>query len=151
MVFVNTVINRILKIIACIILFSFYSFAQEKEVIWENSLEPTIPFTVSIFGTNQGLIQNQIDDIVVKESNSFLMSTANGIVEFNGLSFKNILKYKKYRDGTFRKLVYCKKRNSLFAIDNVNMLYEVSPRFHQINLNSESVYAITLRDRKSVV
>lgn len=144
MVFVNTVINRIFKIIACIILFSFYSFAQEKEVIWENSLEPTIPFTVSIFGTNQGLIQNQIDDIVVKESNSFLMSTANGIVEFNGLSFKNILKYKKYRDGTFRKLVYCKKRNSLFAIDNVNMLYEVSPRFQQINLNSESVYATTL-------
>lgn len=144
MVFVITVINRILKIIACIILFSFYSFAQEKEVIWENSLEPTIPFTVSIFGTNQGLIQNQIDDILVKESNSILMSTANGIVEFNGLSFKNILKYKKYRDGTFRKLVYCKKRNSLFAIDNVNMLYEVSPRFHQINLNSESVYAITL-------
>jgi hypothetical protein len=143
-VFVNTVINRILKIIACIILFSFHSFAQEKEVIWENSLDPNIPYTVTIYGTNQGLIQNQIDDIEVKDANSFLLSTGNGIVEFNGLNFKNILKYKKYRDGTFRKLAFCKKRNSLFAIDNLNMLYEILPRFQQINLNSESVYATTL-------
>ncbi len=134
----------ILKIIGCIIFFSFHSFAQEKEVIWENSLDPNIPYTVTIYGTNQGLIQNQIDDIEVKEANSFLMSTGNGIVEFNGLNFKNILKYKKYRDGTFRKLAFCKKRNSLFAIDNVNMLYEILPRFQQINLNSESVYATTL-------
>jgi hypothetical protein len=136
--------NMILKIIGCIIFFSFHSFAQEKEVIWENSLDPNIPYTVTIYGTNQGLIQNQIDDIEVKEANSFLMSTGNGIVEFNGLNFKNILKYKKYRDGTFRKLAFCKKRNSLFAIDNVNMLYEILPRFQQINLNSESVYATTL-------
>lgn len=113
--------NMILKIIGCIIFFSFHSFAQEKEVIWENSLDPNIPYTVTIYGTNQGLIQNQIDDIEVKVANSFLMSTGNGIVEFNGLNFKNILKYKKYRDGTFRKLAFCKKRNSLFAIDNVNM------------------------------
>lgn len=125
-------------------MFSFHSFAQEKEVIWENSLDPNIPYTVTIYGTNQGLIQNQIDDIEVKDANSFLMSTGNGIVEFNGLNFKNVLKYKKYRDGTFRKLVFCKKRSRLFAIDNINQLYEILPRFQQINLNSESVYATTL-------
>lgn len=35
MVFVNTVINRIFKIIACIILFSFYSFAQALPIEFE--------------------------------------------------------------------------------------------------------------------
>jgi len=141
---VSQAINRMLKIIGCIISFSFYSFAQEREVIWESSLDPTIPFTVSVFGTNQGLIQNQIDDIEVKDANSFLVSTANGIVEFNGVSFNEIFKNKKYRDATFRKLVFSKKRNHLFAIDNTNMLFEISPQFQYININSERVFATAL-------
>jgi len=144
MVFSNKAITRLLKITGCIVLFSCCSFAQEKEVIWENSLEPTIPFTVSIYGTNQGLIQNQIDDIEVKDANSFLMSTAHGIVEFNGINFKEIFKNKKYRDATFKKLLFCKKRTSLFAIDHANSLYEVFPSFQAIHLNSENVFAATL-------
>lgn len=144
MVFVNTVINRILKIIACIILFSFYSFAQEKEVIWENSLEPNIPFTVSMYGKNQGLIQNQIDDIFVKDNNSFLLNTANGVLEFNGIKFNDFFKNKQFKDSKFRKYIFSKKRNSLFAIDNSNLLYEISPSIQHINLNSETIFCSVL-------
>lgn len=138
-------INKTLQVIGCFVSFSYGVSAQEKEVIWENSLDPTIPFTVSVFGTNQGLIQNQIDDIEAKNANSFLMSTAHGIVEFNGVNFKEIFKNKKYRDATFKKLLFCNQRASLFAIDHANRLYEVFPSFQPIHLNSENVFAATLK------
>lgn len=137
-----------LSLIIMVYFFSLFHicFAQNKEVIWDNSLDPNFPFTVSIFDTNQGLLQNQIDDFEVKDANNIYFRTLGGIMKFNGSNFEIIANNKKIKNYTFRKLVYCKKKNILFAIDNLNNLYQIFPTFKQINLNSEIVISSILNE-----
>ncbi|MCD6068614.1 MAG: hypothetical protein K0S33_3440 [Bacteroidetes bacterium] len=76
-----------------------FSHAQGFGSLVEQSLDLKNSFTITQYSTKHGLPQSQVIDIFSKKSGELILSTANGIVLFNGSEFKELdsdVKYKKF-------------------------------------------------------
>ncbi len=91
-----------------------------------------LPFTISNYGTRHGLPQNQIVSISAKKDGELVLSTANGIVSFDGQSFNPFIKNNAYLRGIYSKTFFDDKNEILYGIENGQFLNEIHPKFKTI-------------------
>jgi ligand-binding sensor domain-containing protein len=101
--------------------------------IVEQSLTDTKKFTITQYSTKEGLPQNQINEIIAKTNGALVLSTTNGIVEFNGYDFKQPQNLESIRKVNFHKLYWSEKHQILSGKANDGQFYTVSPTFKLIN------------------
>jgi hypothetical protein len=162
-------ICRLLSGILCSLsfLFSSYStFAQPLGKLIESSLNTDSPFTIRIYGTEDGVPQHQIAAMIPDKTGNLLIGTANGLVQFNGQTFIDINPTDESRKILCIKMFLDKKNNILYGINNRSQLFQISPvtkillkednlgaSFHHdsvVYVNSKKEFRISkLRSKKS--
>jgi ligand-binding sensor domain-containing protein len=88
-----------------------------------------IPFTISQFSTKQGLPQSQVIDLIAKKNGALIISTANGIVEYNGSDFKDFIVGNKYKEHIYTKLLWHEKTQQLFGNELAGNCYLLYPKY----------------------
>ncbi|MCC6372311.1 MAG: histidine kinase [Bacteroidia bacterium] len=117
--------------------------SQVKGRFNELSLQLTIPFTVTQFSTRDGLPQNQVTEIIPRNGQSLLLNTANGIVTFNGYSFKTLINDSTYKKQFFHKVEYMAKNKFVFGCDLARDFFMLSPTYKKINIAGLKVHNFT--------
>jgi sensor histidine kinase YesM len=140
--------RRWLNSLLTIICFIVPCYGQDSGQLLDKSLNLFSPFTVTQYSTKNGLPENQVLDIIEGSDNKLIISTANGIVEFNGSEFKPFLSYREYKDHMYTKLTWLKKYNRLFGEEMDGTLYLLYPGYTLIDkavattFNNDSIYFI---------
>jgi len=106
--------------------------AQTNGKLIEQSLSLKIPFTVTQYSTKQGLPQSQVLNIIPKKNGNLLLSTVNGIVEFNGIDFKPVIKDDAYKTHIYTKLMLHEKTSQLFGEELDGAAYLLVPGYKMI-------------------
>ncbi len=91
-------------------------FGQLRGKIEERSNISDFPFSITAYGIQYSLPQNQIGDMV-KDSitGELVFSTANGIVRFNGYEFKNFREHVSFRRTIFTRIFYCPLKKAFYG------------------------------------
>jgi len=100
-------------------------FGQQDGQFIEQNRNRNIPFTVVRYGTKHGLPQNQVLDIVARKNGNIILSTANGIVEYNGTTFSEFNPGKDEQKNFQTRLFWDEETQQLFGL-------ELSIRFNTI-------------------
>lgn len=123
-------------------------FAQTSGKLIEQSLSLRIPFTVTQYSTKQGLPQSQVLNIIPKKNGNLLLSTVNGIVEFNGIEFKPVIKDDAYKAHIYTKLMLHEKTGQLFGKELEGPAHLLVPGYKMINkcrascIQKDSIFCI---------
>ena len=112
------------------------TFAQTAGQFVEGSQQANIPFTITNYNTKHGLPQNQITDIVPKQNNELILSTANGIVSYDGYTFTDFIENSSYKKELYIHLIYSEKYRKLYGL-------KLGGRFYEINPKSVFLYSFT--------
>lgn len=120
------------------LLVSVSVFSQNSGKFIEESQDIKVPFTITQYSTKEGLPQSQVLDIVSKKDGSLLISTANGVVEFNGYQFKNIQNNNNYKNQVYVKLYWHEKTKQLFGSELGGSIYQIYPIYKPINIVNAS-------------
>ncbi len=129
------------------IVYSFNLYSQiAGGTIWEKSLKSNFPYTITQYGANQGLIQNQINDIHITKNNKMIISSLNGLMTFNGFEFKDLNIKETYKKHLFVNIFTYNK--NLFSVDGANKLYQLLPYFKQIHIFNESILSIVINEHQ---
>lgn len=89
--------------------------SQVKGHLIEESLDLQFPFTVYQFSTKEGLPQNQVVSMVAKKNGNLVISTANGIVEYNGIGFRPFIDRDEYKSTIVWYLFWHEKSSQLIG------------------------------------
>ena len=116
-----------------LLLYSMAGFSQTSGQLLEASLDPRIPFTVTRYSSKQGLPQSQVISILPKKNGNLLISTANGLVECNGIVFKPVVKDGEDKAFIFTKLFLHEASGHLFGERLNGPLHALAPDFRQLN------------------
>lgn len=122
-------------------------YSQEKGELIEQTLDAYIPFTIIQYSTKNGLPQNQVIDIIADEKGELILSTANGIVRFNGHEFKTFIKGIDYKSNRFKKLFWHAKSGTLSGLEYDGSFFSIFPYFKNISgsvINDEQVCDATI-------
>lgn len=123
-------------------------FGQEEGELIEQTLDPYTPFTVIQYSTKNGLPQNQVINITTDEKGQLILSTANGIVMFNGREFKTFIKGIDYKANRFRRLFWHNELKILSGIEYDGSFFCIYPIKQKIDgeiINNENVCDATLQ------
>lgn len=131
---------KFFKILVALIFTKLGSIAQTSGQLIEASLDIKIPFTVTQFYTKHGLPQNQVIDIVAKNNGALILSTADGIVEFNGTEFKPVTKNNSYKKHFVTKLLWDEETKSLFGYNLTGDFVQILPRYEVSNSHASCIY-----------
>lgn len=112
-----------------IIFYFFSSFSQTNGHLIEQSLGIKVPFTITQYSTREGLPQSQVAEIEVKKNGHLIISTANGIVEFNGVSFKSMKISDECKKHIFTKLFWVDDSQTLIGTETGASLSQIYPSF----------------------
>lgn len=114
--------------IACFIFPGSHSaHAQLLGKLIESSLNSTSPFTIRVFGTEDGVPQHQISAMIPDKTGNLIIGTANGLVEFNGQTFADINPTDESRKILCTKMFLDPKSNILYGLNNRSRLFQISP------------------------
>ena len=116
-----------------LLFFSATYCAQNSGQFLDKSLDLFSPFTVTQYSTKNGLPENQVLDIIDGRNGKLIISTANGIVEFNGTEFKSFLNYNEYKEHMYTKLTWVNKHNLLFGEELDGALHILYPTYKLID------------------
>jgi len=89
-------------------------YAQTGGQFIEASEDLRYPFTVTQYSTKHGLPENQATDIIQKANGLLVITTANGVVEYNGSEFTPLLD-NFYNSRIFARLSWHEGTRQLFA------------------------------------
>ena len=109
-----------------------FSIAQQAGNFIEKSQSVYIPFSITSYGTKHGLPQNQILDIIAKKDGELIISTANGIVEYNGSEFYDILQNRAYKKYVHNRLYWHEQTKHLYSMEFGGTFLELSPNYKTI-------------------
>ena len=119
--------------------------AQVESATWTKSLDLKIPFTITRYSTKSGLPENHILKIIKKKDNSLFLSTANGVVSFNGYEFKPVTKDPRYRKQFLSEVIYDSLYDRLYAIDGGSKVLTLSPSYQEWVVPNENFTSGSLR------
>lgn len=71
---------------------------------------------------------------------SLLLYTSNGIVVFNGFSFKPLITDSSYKKQFFMKLIYLPAKGEVIGCDMDKNLFQLFPAYKKINLGKKNAY-----------
>lgn len=74
-------------LISVLCFFTQPSFSQSTAFLSEKSITPTLPYSVQIWNTENGLPQNSINSITQTKDGYLWLATFDGLVRFDGVSF----------------------------------------------------------------
>jgi ligand-binding sensor domain-containing protein len=97
----------------------------------EAGLDNKCPFTITAYSTKQGLPQSQVVDIHPKRDGSLIVTTANGIAEYDGHDFREFIPNSQYKAHMYHKVLWDEQTQRLFAA-SYNGLYSLFPRYSQL-------------------
>ncbi|MNK24803.1 Sensor histidine kinase YehU [compost metagenome] len=124
----KTAAYHLLASMACIVLFGTYSTqAQPLGKLIESTLSSTSPFTIRVYGTEDGVPQHQISAMIPDKTGNLLIATANGLVEFNGQTFTDINSTDESRKILCIRMFLDPKTNILYGLNNKSCVYQISP------------------------
>lgn len=106
---------------------SYLTHAQPLGKLIESSLNTDSPFTIRVYGTEDGVPQHQIAAMIPDKTGNLLIGTANGLVQFNGQTFIDINPTNESRKILCIKMFLDKKTNILYGINNSSQLFQISP------------------------
>ncbi len=122
------VVYRLLLGILCFILYGSYSIqAQPLGKLIESTLNTNSPFTIRVYGTEDGIPQHQISAMTPDKTGNLLIGTANGLVQFNGQTFADINPTDESRKILSIKMFLDPKTNILYGINNRSQLFQITP------------------------
>ena len=144
--------NKHLVILALILVFANKtSLSQVESSTWTKSLDLKMPFTITRYTTKSGLPENHVIDIIRKKDRSLYLSTANGIVTFNGYEIEPVTKDSRYRKQLIHKLLYDSIHNRLYALDGSSKILTLDPSYHEWVIPDENLLSGTLDGDKMIV
>lgn len=124
----TTEVWRLLSGVFCLLLFASYSaYAQPLGKLIESTLSTNSPFTIRIYGTEDGIPQHQISAMIPDKTGNLLIGTANGLVQFNGQTFTDINPTDESRKVLCIKMFLDPKTNILYGLNNRSQLFQISP------------------------
>lgn len=106
---------------------TYSTHAQPLGKLIESTLKPNSPFTIRVYGTEDGIPQHQISAMTPDRTGNLLIGTANGLVQFNGQTFTDINPTNESRKVLCIKLFLDPKTNMLYGINNRSKLFQISP------------------------
>ncbi|MDF3027701.1 MAG: signal transduction histidine kinase, LytS [Fluviicola sp.] len=119
---------RLLFGITCFIfLGSNFAHAQLLGKLIESTLSSSSPFTIRVYGTEDGVPQHQVSTMTPDKTGNLIIGTANGLVEFNGQTFTDINPTDESRKILCTKMFLDPKSNILYGLNNKNRLFQISP------------------------
>lgn len=92
---------------------------------------PLANYTCRAYNTDDGLLQNEIKDILQLPNGRLVVQTNDGIVFFDGTSFTPITHDKNYSRQFFKKLVSIDQGKLIYGIDINNDFYQLFPEYKQ--------------------
>ncbi len=104
-----------------------FSHSQSLGKLIESTLQSDAPFTIRVFGTEDGIPQHQIPTMISDQTGNMLIATANGLVEFNGQTFTDINPTDESRKILCIELYLDQKTNKLYGLNNKSEFYQISP------------------------
>jgi ligand-binding sensor domain-containing protein len=116
-------LKKSIAIIICLLL--------AKLIVWS---QPNIEYSVIQYNSKKGLKQNTVQAIFYTDDNRVLLSTFNGLIQFDGSRFietpysvNNNIKY-------FPRIVKTKNPNKYFVMDASHHIYQMWPSASQVQL-----------------
>ena len=100
---------------------------KNGQFIYE-STEIESPFTVTQYSSKHGLPQNQVLKMIELPNGNLVISTANGIVQFNGNQFKNFTTDKNHKNYIFYDIFYASEYNKLFGTVYGGLFFSIKPK-----------------------
>lgn len=122
--------------------------AQNSGQFVEASQALQIPFTVTQYSTKQGLPQSQVTDIIRKKNGCLIISTANGIVEYNGQEFKSFINDPAYKANIYLRIFWHEKTQQLFGREVDGTTHLIFPQVKELDYGkygfmvNDSIYTI---------
>ena len=114
--------------IICLTALSSYSVrAQQLGKLIETTLNSNSPFTIRVYGTEDGIPQHQISAMIPDKTGNLLIGTANGLVQFNGQTFTDINPTDESRKVLCIRMFLDPKKNILYGLNNRSELFQISP------------------------
>ena len=129
-----------------LILFPFLVCAQQEGKFVDQMQDPSIPFTITRFGTKHGLPQNQVTAIVQRKNGNLILSTANGLVEYDGTQFTEFIHHEKYRGILYKSLYWHEKTQMLYGKTHEPGFDRVCPALisvawlYAVHMNDNTIY-----------
>ncbi len=124
----KTTICRLLPGILFLFLYTSNStHAQPLGKLIESTLNTDCPFTIRIYGTEDGVPQHQISAMIPDKTGNLLIGTANGLVQFNGQTFMDINPTNESRKILCVKMFLDPKTKVLYGMDSRAQLFQISP------------------------
>ena len=119
--------------ITCILLFLSCSLSGQNngQFIYE-SKDADLPFTITQFSSKHGLPQNQVSSIYQHHDGRLVLSTANGMAQFDGEKFSEFISGQEHKNVTFTDYIYVKKYRRLYGLQFGGNFYEITPKFRQV-------------------
>ncbi len=109
----------------------FICLLLAKLVAWS---QPNLDYSIIQYNSKKGLKQNTIQSIFYTDDNRMLLSTFNGLIQFDGSRFietpysiNNTIKY-------FPRLVKTKNPNKYFVMNANHLIYQMAPSASQVQL-----------------
>lgn len=130
--------NRLITFHGFIVTLLF--FCTSNTILWcqslgkliDTSLDSDFPLTVRVYGTDDGIPQHQITDIVESSDGTIIISTANGYSKFNGWRFRDINPSNETKKILCQWIHLDKKTGILYGLTSRNIVYEISPTTKKI-------------------
>ncbi|MGV3610189.1 MAG: histidine kinase [Fluviicola sp.] len=139
-------IFRMFPVIVYFLLFGSHAVnAQPLGKLIESSLNTNSPFTIRVYGTEDGVPQHQISAMTTDKTGNLLIGTANGLVQFNGQTFTDINPTDESRKILCIKMYLDPKTNILYGINNRSQLFQISP-FTKVLLKENNLGASFYHD-----
>jgi hypothetical protein len=116
----------------------------------EPSLKLKNSFTITQYSTKHGLPQNQVISMTARPDGELIISTANGIVEFNGAEFSEIPKDERYKKYVYTDIYWNDTHRMLIGSGQFRRPYVLYPYYKQIGnyvsyfTQSDSIYCINM-------
>jgi hypothetical protein len=122
---------RALSAVFFISCFSCASGQQHGELV-KASQSPEFPFTVTRFGMEHGLPQNQVNAIIELKNGCLVIATSNGIVQYNGAEFRNYARDKNYHGHPHYQLFFDEHTQRLYGTELIRSFNVISPEYKQL-------------------
>lgn len=117
-------INTLLFVLTSIICYG----QSSGNVIINNNISD-FPFAMTTFGTKYGLPQNQVFSIVEKDDQSIFVSTANGVVSFNGYVFEKLSSHSDNKKFIYTNLHWDTENQILYGNTSNGQYHQIYPNF----------------------
>lgn len=98
--------------------------------------QPDLDFSISQYNSKNGLKQNTVQNILYTADSRFLLSTYNGLIQFDGKRFVEIPYSKASNEKYFQTVVKTENPERYFAKDGVQNIHQIYPNGSRIQLPS---------------